>query len=67
MLSPFVGHNLRMFVAKGRKEDLRFLKEQIEAGKLTPTVDRSYPLREVPEAIRYLPEGRARGKVVITV
>lgn len=67
VLSPFVGQNLRMFVAKGKKEDLRLLKEQIEAGKLTPVVDRTFPLSEVPEAIRYFEEGHARGKVVITV
>lgn len=67
LLSPFVGHSLRMFVAKGKKEDLQFLKEQIEAGKVTPTVDRTYPLSEVPAAIRYMEAGHARGKVVITV
>lgn len=67
LLSPFVGHNLRGFVAKGNKVDLQFLKDQIEAGKLRPVVDRTYPLREVPAAIRYLEEGYARGKVVITV
>jgi NADPH:quinone reductase-like Zn-dependent oxidoreductase len=43
------------------------LKEFLEAGKLTPVIDRTYPLSEVPEAIRYLEEGQARGKVVITV
>jgi NADPH:quinone reductase-like Zn-dependent oxidoreductase len=45
----------------------RFLKQLIEAGKLTPVIDRTYLLSEVPEAIRYLEEGHARGKVVITV
>ena len=43
------------------------LKELIEAGKLTPEIDRAYPLAEAPQAIDYLVEGRARGKVVITV
>jgi NADPH:quinone reductase-like Zn-dependent oxidoreductase len=43
------------------------LKELIEAGKVTPVVDRTYPLREVPEAMRYLERGQARGKVVIRV
>jgi len=52
---------------KPNKEDLQYLKELIEAGKVTPVIDRTYPLREVPEAIRYLEEGHARGKVVITV
>ena len=48
-------------------EDLVALKELIEAGKVTPVIDRTYPLRETPEAFRYLGEGHARGKVVITV
>jgi NADPH:quinone reductase-like Zn-dependent oxidoreductase len=43
------------------------LKELIEAGKVTPVIDRTYPLSEVPEAIRYLQGGHARGKIVITV
>ena len=43
------------------------LKELIEAGKVTPLIDRTYPLREAPEAIQYLEEGHARGKVVIRV
>jgi NADPH:quinone reductase-like Zn-dependent oxidoreductase len=67
MLSPFVRQKLRSLFAKGRKEDLQSLKELVEAGKVTPVIDRTYPLSEAPEAIRYLEEGRARGKVVITV
>jgi NADPH:quinone reductase-like Zn-dependent oxidoreductase len=43
------------------------LKELIESGKVTPVIDKTYPLAEVPEAIRYLEQGHARGKVVITV
>jgi NADPH:quinone reductase-like Zn-dependent oxidoreductase len=49
------------------KKDLAFLKELLEAGKVTPVIDRSYPLSETAEAIRYLETGHARGKVVITV
>jgi NADPH:quinone reductase-like Zn-dependent oxidoreductase len=67
MLSPFVGQKLGTFVSSENHEDLLLLKELIEAGKVTPIVDRIYPLSEVPEAIRYLEEGHARGKVVITV
>jgi len=67
MLSPFVRHHLRMYIAIGNKEDLQYLKELIEDGKVTPVIDRTYPLSEAPEAIRYLAEGHARGKVVITV
>jgi len=43
------------------------MKELIEAGKITPVIDRTFPLSEVPEAIRYLGSGQARGKVVISV
>jgi len=50
-----------------KKEDLVFLKELFEAGTVVPVIDRRYPLSEVPEALRYLGEGHARGKVVITV
>jgi len=67
MLSPFVGQKLGTFVAKENHEDLLVIKELIESGKVTPVIDRTYPLGEAPEAIRYLEEGHARGKVVITV
>jgi NADPH:quinone reductase-like Zn-dependent oxidoreductase len=67
VLSPFVSQRLLTFVATPNNEDLHLLKELLEAGKVTPVIDRSYPLSEVPEAIRYLEEGHARGKVVITV
>jgi NADPH:quinone reductase-like Zn-dependent oxidoreductase len=50
-----------------RKEDLAFLQELVEAGKLKPVIDRSYSLNEVPEAFRYLEAGHVRGKVVISV
>jgi NADPH:quinone reductase-like Zn-dependent oxidoreductase len=66
-LSPFVGQKLGTFVSSENHEDLIFLKKLIEAGKVTPVIDRAYPLGDVPEAIRYLREGRARGKVVVLV
>jgi NADPH:quinone reductase-like Zn-dependent oxidoreductase len=50
-----------------RQEDLLTLKDLIEAGKLTPVIDKTYPLGEAAEAIRYLEKGHARGKVVVTV
>ena len=53
--------------AKRSQKDLAFLKELVEAGKVVPLIDRRYPLDEAAEAIRYLGEGHARGKVVITV
>jgi NADPH:quinone reductase-like Zn-dependent oxidoreductase len=67
MLSPFVGQKLATFVSKENHEDMLVLKGLIESGKVTPVIDRTYPLAEVPEAIRYLEEGHARGKVAITV
>jgi NADPH:quinone reductase-like Zn-dependent oxidoreductase len=67
VLSLFVHQKLGTFISKERKEDLEDLRAFLEAGKVTPVVDRTFPLSEVPEAIRYLREGRAQGKVVITV
>jgi NADPH:quinone reductase-like Zn-dependent oxidoreductase len=67
MLSPLVGQKLGTFVNKENHEDLLVLGELIESGKVTPIIDRTYPLAEVPEAIRYLEEGHARGKVVISL
>lgn len=55
------------FVAKPNKQDLAFVKELLEAGQLVPVIDRTYPLSQVPDAIRYLEEGHAQGKVVITI
>jgi NADPH:quinone reductase-like Zn-dependent oxidoreductase len=56
-----------MFIAKRSKEDLNIIGELMAAGKVTPVIDKRYALSEAPEAIRYLEEGHARGKVVITV
>jgi NADPH:quinone reductase-like Zn-dependent oxidoreductase len=67
LLSWFVGQRLRMLASKPRQEDLQTLRDLIEAGKLTPVIDRTYSLREVPEAIRHLEAGHTRGKLVITV
>ena len=67
LLSPFVSQQLRFFVAAGNNEDLVVLKELVEAGKVTPVIDRSYALNETPAAVGYVEAGHARGKVVITV
>jgi NADPH:quinone reductase-like Zn-dependent oxidoreductase len=67
VLSRFVSQNFVMFVAKLSKEDLTILRGLMEAGKVTPVIDRRYTLTEVPQAIRYLEKGHARGKVVITL
>jgi NADPH:quinone reductase-like Zn-dependent oxidoreductase len=56
-----------MGVAKPNQTDLVFMKELLESGKVKPVIDRCYPLSEVPAALRYLEEGHAQGKVVITV
>ena len=66
-LSPLVGQRLIPFEAKPSAKDLEALTGLIEAGAVAPVIDRSYPLRETPAAIRYLEQGHARGKVVITV
>jgi len=63
----FVSQKLIPFISKGSKEGLVILKELIEAGKLTPVVDRTYPLRETAAALRYVRGGHARAKVVITM
>jgi NADPH:quinone reductase-like Zn-dependent oxidoreductase len=55
------------FLASLNKEDLVFLQGLLEAGKLTPVIDRTYPLNETPAALAYVEAGHARGKVVITV
>src|ERR687894_2237422 len=67
MLSPFVSQKLGTFVSTPNHEDLLVLKELVESGKVTPVIDRTYPLAEVPEAMRYLEGGHAKGKVLISV
>jgi NADPH:quinone reductase-like Zn-dependent oxidoreductase len=67
VLSRFVGQRLRMLSSKPRQQDLQTLRELIEAGKLAPIIGRTYPLRDVPEAMRALEAGRTGGKIVITV
>jgi NADPH:quinone reductase-like Zn-dependent oxidoreductase len=67
VLSPFLRQKLGFFISKERRQDLEELRALLEAGTIRAVVDRTFPLEEVPEAIRYLREGRARGKVVITV
>src|ERR1017187_8174765 len=58
---------IRFFLAKLNKKDLVFVKDLLEAGKIVPVIARRYPLSEVAEALRYLEQGHAQGKVVITV
>lgn len=67
VLFRLVSQRRASFIVKPNQEDLRYLKELIEAGKVTPMIDRTYSLTEAPEAIRYPEEGHARGKVVVTI
>ncbi len=67
LLSPFVRQTMRTFVSSENAEDLAVLRDMIDAGSVTPAIDRIYPLAEVPAAIRHLLHGRARGKVVVTM
>ncbi|WP_425861918.1 NAD(P)-dependent alcohol dehydrogenase [Arthrobacter sp. TWP1-1] len=67
VLSPFVSQRLRMFAARERAADLDQITELIDAGKVMPSVDRTFSLAQAAEAMRYLEAGRVRGKVVITV
>jgi NADPH:quinone reductase-like Zn-dependent oxidoreductase len=60
------GPKAKFFIAKVRNPDLVALKELVDAGKVTPVIDRSYPMVQVPDALRYLMEGHARGKISIT-
>jgi NADPH:quinone reductase-like Zn-dependent oxidoreductase len=66
-LSPFVSQRLGAFLAKRNADDLRYLTALIEQGTVTPVIDRTYVLSEVPDAIRYLEQGHSRGKIVIDV
>jgi NADPH:quinone reductase-like Zn-dependent oxidoreductase len=67
VLSPFVSQKMASFTVRPNREDLQLLKQFIEDGSVTPVIDRTYPLAQVPEAIGYLEEGHARGKVLISV
>jgi NADPH:quinone reductase-like Zn-dependent oxidoreductase len=67
VLSRFVSQKALLVMAHLSKEDLLTMQELLKSGKVTPVIDRTYPLSKVPEAIRYLEEGHARGKVVITM
>ncbi|MCJ7735477.1 MAG: NAD(P)-dependent alcohol dehydrogenase, partial [Anaerolineales bacterium] len=71
LLGPWMsmtgGKKMGNLAAKSNKQDLSFMKELLEAGKVVPVIDRRYPLSEVAEALGYLGEGHAQGKVVITV
>jgi len=67
LLARLVGQRLRMLASKPGQQDLQTLRELLEAGELTPVIDRTYPLGDVPEAMRQIVEGHTRGKLVITI
>ncbi|MEA2229752.1 MAG: hypothetical protein QOF04_3382, partial [Solirubrobacteraceae bacterium] len=67
LLSPLVSQKLGTFIASENADDLMVLRDLIEAGKVAPAVDRTYPLSEAPAAIRHMQDGHARGKVVVSV
>jgi len=66
LLSPFVSQKVGMILAELNHDDLAFLADLMQSGKLKPVIDRTYKLSDVPEAIKYVEQGHARGKVVIT-
>ncbi|MFC9786330.1 NAD(P)-dependent alcohol dehydrogenase [Rhodococcus sp. NPDC127528] len=67
LLSPFIRQNLRTYVSSENADDLAVLAELIEAGRVVPVVDRTFPLADAAAAVTYLSDGHARGKTVVTV
>jgi NADPH:quinone reductase-like Zn-dependent oxidoreductase len=67
MASPFVSQKFGMLFAELNHDDLAFLADLMQSGKVTPVIDRTYKLPDLADAIRYLEQGHARGKVVIAV
>jgi NADPH:quinone reductase-like Zn-dependent oxidoreductase len=67
LMSPFISQKMGMMLAQGNRDDLNVLADLMQSGKVTPVIDRTYPLSEIREAVRYVETGRARGKVIITL
>jgi NADPH:quinone reductase-like Zn-dependent oxidoreductase len=67
VVSPFVKQKMIFMLAQANKDDLDILRDLMQSGKLTPVIDRRYPLAETAQAISYLEQGHAKGKVIITV
>ena len=67
VVAPFTRKTLRRYLSTPSRKDLVVLKDLVESRKLTPVIDRTYPLHETPAALRYIEEGHARGKVVVTM
>jgi NADPH:quinone reductase-like Zn-dependent oxidoreductase len=66
-LSPFISQKFGTFVNSENHKDMVSLAQLIDAGKVTPVIERTYPLHDAPKAIRHLEEGHARGKLVISI
>ncbi len=66
-LSPFVSQKFVVFIARSSKEDLIVIHDLMKTAKVTPVIDKRFSLSEVPQAMRYLEQRHARGKVVITL
>lgn len=67
VMSPFISHKIRLFVATPNRDDLQMLGDLMQAGTVTPVIDRCYPFMEAAEAMRHLESGHARGKIVVTI
>ena len=67
LISPFISQKMGMMMAKQSKDDLKILADLMQSGKVTPVIDKTYPLSQIADAIRYLEQGHARGKVIVTV
>ncbi len=67
LLAPFISQQMGMMMADANQKDLTVLADMMQSGKVKPVIDRTYKLSEVPQAIRYLEQGHARGKVIISV
>jgi NADPH:quinone reductase-like Zn-dependent oxidoreductase len=70
LLGPWLstgGRKMTNLAMKPNKNDLTYIKELIEAGKVSPVIDKIFPLSEVAEALNYYGQGRSRGKVIITM
>jgi len=67
LLSPFISQKIGMMLAKPSKDDLNILTDLVQSGKVKPVIDRTYPLDQIREAISYLEQGHARGKVILAI
>jgi NADPH:quinone reductase-like Zn-dependent oxidoreductase len=67
LLTPFIGQRLTGLASKERASDSEVLAEHISAGTVTPSIDRTYPLDQVPAAMRHLEAGTVKGKIAITI